>query len=208
MIAQIKSYQMTPEEYLEWEPTQEDRYEYVDGDVYAMTGGTKPHNRIALNLVAALDGYLQDKGCEIYMADVKVQASPTSAYHYPDLVVTCDRRDQNSNQLVQYPCLIIEVLSASTEAYDSLSETLRERGSKFAHYRKLETLQEYVLIESTAIGGECFRRNAEGFWVLHPYEAGDTVTFESIGCSLAIDTLYRQVRFDETAIASDGEAVN
>jgi len=200
MIAQIKSYQMTPEEYLEWEPTQEDRYEYVDGDVYVKTGGTKPHNRIALNLVTALDGYLQDKGCEIYMADVKVQASPTSAYHYPDLVVTCDRRDQNSNQFVQYPCLIIEVLSPSTEAYD--------RGSKFARYRKLETLQEYVLINSTAIGVECFRRNAEGFWVLHPYEAGDTATFESIGFSVAIDTLYRQVRFDETAIASAGEAVN
>ena len=200
MIAQIKSYQMTPEEYLEWEPTQEDRYEYVDGDVYVKTGGTKPHNRIALNLVTALDGYLQDKGCEIYMADVKVQASPTSAYHYPDLVVTCDRRDQNSNQFVQYPCLIIEVLSPSTEAYD--------RGSKFARYRKLETLQEYVLINSTAIGVECFRRNAEGFWILHPYEAGDTATFESIGFSVAIDTLYRQVRFDETAIASAGEAVN
>lgn len=199
MIAQIKSYQMTPEEYLEWEPTQEDRYEYVDGDIFAMTGGSKPHNRIALNLATALDGYLQDKGCELYMADVKVQASPTSAYHYPDLVVTCDRRDQNSNQFVQYPCLIIEVLSPSTEAYD--------RGSKFARYRKLETLQEYVLIESTAIGVECFRRNAEGFWVLHPYEAGDTVTLD-IGFSVAIDTLYRQVRFDETAIASDGEAVN
>lgn len=200
MIAQIKSYQMTPEEYLEWEPTQEDRYEYVDGEVFAMTGGSKPHNRIAGNLYTALDGYLQDKGCEIYMADVKVQASPTSAYHYPDLVVTCDRRDQNSNQFVQYPCLIIEVLSPSTEAYD--------RGSKFAQYRKLETLQEYVLIESTAIGVECFRRNAEGLWVLHPYEAGDTVTFESIDFSVAIDTLYRQVRFGETAIASESEAVN
>ncbi|XHX77175.1 MAG: Uma2 family endonuclease [Stenomitos frigidus ULC029] len=198
MIAQIKSYQMTPEAYLEWEPTQEDRYEYVDGEILAMTGGSKPHNRIALNLAMALDGHLQDKGCEIYMADVKVQTLPTSAHHYPDLVVTCDRRDQNSTQFVQYPCLIIEVLSPSTEAYD--------RGGKFAHYRKLETLQEYVLIESTAIGVECFRRNADGFWVLHPYAAGDTVTLESIGFSLPIESFYRQVRFDETAIASDGDA--
>ncbi len=200
MIAQIKSSQMTPEEYLEWEPTQEDRYEYVDGEVFAMTGGSKPQNRIALNLATALDGYLQNKGCEIYMADVKVQASPTSAYHYPDLVVTCDRREQNSNQFVQHPCLIIEVLSPSTEAYD--------RGNKFARYRKLETLQEYVLVESTTIGVECFWRNAEGLWVLHPYEAGDTVTFESIGFSLAIEALYRQVRFEEAAIASESEAVN
>ncbi|MEP1060234.1 Uma2 family endonuclease [Stenomitos frigidus AS-A4] len=172
----------------------------MDGEVFVLPGGSKPHNRIALNLATALDGYLQDKGCELYMADVKVQASQTSTYHYPDLVVTCDRRDQNSNQFVQHSCLIIEVLSPSTEAYD--------RGSKFACYRKLETLQEYVLIESTAINVECFQRNAEGFWVLHPYEAGVTITLESIGFSLAIDTLYRQVRFDETAIASDGEAVN
>lgn len=200
MIAQIKSYQMTPEAYLEWEPTQEDRYEYVDGEVFAMTGGSKPHNRIAGNLYTALDGYLQDKGGEIYITDVKVQAAAASAYHYPDLVVTCDRRDQDSNQVVQYPSLIIEVLSPSTEAYD--------RGGKFAQYRKLETLQEYVLIESTAIGVECFRRNADGFWVLHPYTAGDTVRLESIGFSLSLETLYRQVRFDVAATASEGDSIN
>ncbi|MBD2022349.1 Uma2 family endonuclease [Leptolyngbya sp. FACHB-36] len=180
-------YQMTPEEYLEWEPRQEIRYEYIDGDIFAMTGGSKPHNRIALNLAGALDSHLQGKGCEVYIADVKVQVSAAGPYHYPDVVVTCDRRDQDSSQVVQYPCLIAEVLSPSTEAYD--------RGSKFTHYRKLETLQEYVLIQSEAIGVECFRRNAEGLWVLHPYEVDDTITLASVDLVLPIAALYRQVRF-------------
>jgi Uma2 family endonuclease len=147
---------MNPQEYLEWELTQPMRYEYIEGEVFAMTGGTKPHNRIALNLATALDSHLMERGCEVYIADVKVQVSPVGPYHYPDLVVTCDHRDSESNQFVQYPCLIVEVLSPSTEAFD--------RGGKFTHYRKLKTLQEYVLIQSEQVGVECFRRNEQGLW--------------------------------------------
>ena len=190
MIANPQLNWMSPQEYLEWEPTQEIRYEYIDGEIFAMTGGTKSHNRIALNLVTALDSYLLEKGCDIYIADVKVQVSLPASYHYPDVVVTCNSRDQDSSQFVQYPCLIVEVLSPSTEAYD--------RGGKFAQYRKLESLQEYVLIQSEKIGVECFRRNQQGLWVLYPYEQGDTITLESVGFSLPVETLYRQVRFDST----------
>ncbi|PSO63668.1 MAG: hypothetical protein BRC36_07950 [Cyanobacteria bacterium QH_2_48_84] len=190
MIANPQLNWMSPQEYLEWEPTQEIRYEYIDGEIFAMTGGTKSHNRIALNLVTALDSYLLEKGCDIYIADVKVQVSLAASYHYPDVVVTCNSRDQDSSQFVQYPCLIVEVLSPSTEAYD--------RGGKFAQYRKLESLQEYVLIQSEKIGVECFRRNQQGLWVLYPYEQGDTITLESVGFSLPVETLYRQVRVDST----------
>ena len=190
MIANPQLNWISPQEYLEWEPTQEIRYEYIDGEIFAMTGGTKSHNRIALNLVTALDSYLLEKGCDIYIADVKVQVSLAASYHYPDVVVTCNSRDQDSSQFVQYPCLIVEVLSPSTEAYD--------RGGKFAQYRKLESLQEYVLIQSENIGVECFRRNQQGLWVLYPYEQGDTITLESVGFSLPVETLYRQVIFDST----------
>ncbi|MFH7030051.1 MAG: Uma2 family endonuclease [Heteroscytonema crispum UTEX LB 1556] len=193
MVANPQFKPMTPQEYLEWEPTQEIRYEYIDGEVFAMTGGTKPHNRIAGNLYTALDSHLAEKGCEVYIADVKVQASTAGLYHYPDLVVTCDSRDRNSNQFVQYPCLIVEVLSPSTEAYD--------RGGKFTKYRRLTTLQEYVLIQSEQIGVECFRRNEQGFWVLYPYEAGEILTLESVGLSLPIEALYRQVRFDSEEVS-------
>jgi Uma2 family endonuclease len=188
MVANPHLQRMTSHEYLEWEPTQQIRYEYINGEVFAMTGGTKPHNRIALNLATALDSDLAQRGCEIYIADVKVQVSPAQAYHYRDLVVTCDSRDSESNQFVQYPCLIVEVLSPSTEAYD--------RGGKFADYRRLETLQEYVLIQSEQVGVECFRRNEQGLWVLFPYEVGDTLILESVGLSVPIAALYRQVRFD------------
>ncbi|MBW4512046.1 MAG: Uma2 family endonuclease [Scytonematopsis contorta HA4267-MV1] len=179
---------MTPEEYLSWEPTQDLRYEYVSGKVFAMTGGTKPHNRIALNLATALDSHLADKGCEVFIADVKLQLSSKGPYRYPDVMVTCDPRDKENNKFVEYPCLIVEVLSPSTEAKD--------RGSKFKKYRQLETLKEYVLIQPEQIGVECFRKNEQGLWVLYSYEAGETVNLESVGLSISVEALYRQVNFD------------
>lgn len=188
MVANPDFHRMTPQEYLEWEPTQSIRYEYIEGQVFAMTGGTKPHNRIAGNLYTALDRHLMEKSCEVYIADVKVQVSSAGPYHYPDVVVTCDSRDSESNKFVQYPCLIVEVLSPSTEAYD--------RGGKFAQYRQLATLQEYVLIQSEQVGVERFRRNEQGLWVLYPYEAGETLTLESVGLSLPVEALYRQVKFE------------
>jgi Uma2 family endonuclease len=188
MVANPQLNPMNPQEYLKWELTQPMRYEYIEGEVFAMTGGTKPHNRIALNLATALDSHLMERGCEVYIADVKVQVSPAGPYHYPALVVTCDHRDSESNQFVQYPCLIVEVLSPSTEAFD--------RGGKFTQYRKLKTLQEYVLIQSEQVGVECFRRNEQGLWVLYPYEEGETLTLESVGLSLPVASLYRQVKFE------------
>ncbi|MBW4670381.1 MAG: Uma2 family endonuclease [Cyanomargarita calcarea GSE-NOS-MK-12-04C] len=189
MVANSQFEYMTPQEFLAWEKNQQLRHEYINGEVFAMTGGTKPHNRIALNLATALDGFVAEKGCDVYINDVKVELSPSGPYHYPDVVVTCDARDRESIDLVQYPCLIAEVLSPSTEAFD--------RGKKFMKYRQLSTLKEYVLIQSDEIGVECFRRNDEGLWVLHSYGAGDILTLESVGFSIPVDKLYRQVRFDE-----------
>ncbi len=189
MIAELKFNYMSIEEYLAWEPKQLLKYEYIDGKVYAMTGGTKSHNRIGLNLAFALDNHLREQECEVYFSDVKVQVSPTSSYHYPDITVTCDARDRQSPQFVLYPCVIIEVLSPSTEAYD--------RGGKFAFFRRIATLQEYVLLESEHMGAECFRRNDQGLWVLYPYEADDMLTLESIGFSIPVQSLYQQVNFDK-----------
>ncbi len=188
MIANPQSSYMSPQEYLKWEKTQEIRHEYIDGEVFAMTGGTKPHNRIAFNFGTELDDYLAEKGCELYISDVKVQVSPSGPYHYPDVVVTCDPRDRESIDMVQYPCLIVEVLSPSTEAFD--------RGKKFTHYRQSSSLQEYVLIESEQIGVECFRRNEEGLWVLHTYGEEDNLILESVGMTIPVSKLYRQVRFE------------
>ncbi|MEM7553104.1 MAG: Uma2 family endonuclease [Cyanobacteria bacterium P01_A01_bin.84] len=188
MVANPQFQYMSPQEYLEWEKTQELRYEYIDGEVFAMTGGTIPHNRIACNFGTELDNFLAEKGCDFYISDVKVQVSEAGPYHYPDVVVTCDDRDKQAIDMIRHPCLVVEVLSPSTEAFD--------RGKKFTRYRQSNTLKEYVLIASDEIGVECFRRNDEGLWVLHTYGEGDTLNLESVGISIPVEKLYRRVRFE------------
>ena len=177
---------LSPEEYLAWEPTQEERYEYWDGEVVAMSGGTRNHNRISGNFFRILDDALVDRPCEPYMADVKAQVQRGQKYFYPDVVVTCDDSD-NDPQLVQFPCLIVEVLSPSTEALD--------RGTKFAKYRQFSTLQEYVLVQVEQPGVELFRRNQQGQWVLSEYDLGDSLLLESVNVEITIADLYRQIQF-------------
>ncbi|ALF55569.1 hypothetical protein ACX27_26420 [Nostoc piscinale CENA21] len=181
---------ISADEYLIWEPTQEQRYEYWDGEVVAMSGGTRNHNRVSGNFFKLLDDALGDRTCEVYIVDVKVQVEPGQKYFYPDVVVTCDERDDDP-QLIQFPCLIIEVLSPSTEASD--------RGKKFAAYRQSPTLQEYVLVQVTQPGVEVFRRNEQGKWVLSDYNLDNTLLLESVNVEIAIADLYRQVQFEAEA---------
>ncbi|MFN6463072.1 MAG: Uma2 family endonuclease [Nostoc sp. DedVER02] len=187
MVALPDNILMSAEEYLIWEPTQEERYEYWDGEVVMMSGATRNHNRISANFFKLLDDSLADRSCEVYIVDVKVQVEPGQKYFYPDVVVTCDERDTNP-QLIQFPCLIIEVLSPSTEAAD--------RGKKFAKYRQSPTLQEYVLVQVAQPGVEVFRRNEQGKWVLSEYNLGDILRLESVDVEIAIAPLYRQVQFE------------
>ncbi len=149
MIAIPSPQKMTVEAYLDWEPCQELLYEFVDGEVVAMAGGTLAHNDIAVNLLAALRPHLRKQGCRINIADAKVNVT-ASRYQYPDLVVTCDERDKIALNAIQYPKLIVEVLSAGTEALD--------RGEKLKEYCQPPSLEEYVLISSTQISVEIYRR--------------------------------------------------
>lgn len=187
MVALPDRILMSAEEYLVWEPTQEERYKYWDGEVVMMSGATRNHNRISANFFKLLDDALADRTCEVYIVDVKVQVEPGQKYFYPDVVVTCDERDDDP-QLVQFPCLIIEVLSPSTEAAD--------RGKKFAKYRQSPTLQEYVLVQIAQPGVEVFRRNEQGKWVLSEYNLGDILRLESVDVEIAVTHLYRQVQFE------------
>jgi Uma2 family endonuclease len=131
-------------EYLAWETEQPIKYEYVNyeyvnGQVYAMAGGTLPHNDIAVNLTSALRAFLRGTGCKVRMADAKVRVSAAGPYFYPDLVVSCDDRDQRAIEAISYPKCIVEVLSPSTAAgFD--------RGDKFRYYRRISTLEEYLLL--------------------------------------------------------------
>ncbi len=187
MIATPKQKYMTPQDYLEWEERQNTKYEYVNGEVLAMTGGTIPHNAVAVNLTTALRNHVRGSSCRVFMADVKVGVSENGPFHYPDVMVTCNERDRQAIKFIQYPCLIAEVLSPGTEGYD--------RGGKFAHYRRIKTLREYVLIDAQQINVECFRLNEKGIWELHPYTEGDEIYLNSIDFHCPISLIYEDVQF-------------
>lgn len=176
---------MTPEEYLAWEAEQELRHEYDNGEITAMTGGTLPHNDLAINLLSVLRPHVKARGCRINLADAKVQVLDDGPYYYPDLVVSCDRRDRESTRLIRYPTLIVEVLSPSTES--------RDRGKKFRELQESETLQEYVLIDYASVQVECFRRSEGRFWVYEAFRAGDVVRLAAVEFECAIETLYEDV---------------
>ena len=176
---------MTIEEYLEWELQQDLRYEYVNSEVIAMTGGTIPHNDIALNFYTALRPHLRSRGCRVNVSDVKVQVSPNSLYYYSDVIVSCDPQDLNARQFIQNPKIIAEVLSPSTSA--------RDRGEKFINYLKIPSLQEYLLIDSEKISVERYCRGEGRMWLYYPYTDGDILTLSSIEFELAIALLYENV---------------
>jgi Uma2 family endonuclease len=164
MVASPQIY-LTPEEYLQMEEQSDIKHEYIDGYIYAMAGALDPHVTIAGNLFAPLRNHVRGSGCRVYIADMKARIESLNRYYYPDVMVTCDRRDQETPAYKSFPCLIVEVLSNSTEAF--------ERGDKFADYQTLSSLKEYVLINTKRPRVECFRRNDEGLWVLQSYTAED-----------------------------------
>lgn len=180
---------MTAEEYLAWEAKQELRHEYIDSEILAMTGGTLPHNDIALNFYTALRPHLRDRGCRVNVSDVKVQASKNSRYFYPDLVVTCDPDDLKARDFIQHPKLIVEVLSPGTESYD--------RTKKLKYYRQIPSLQEYVLVDSEEIEVEIYRRGEGKMWLYYQYEPGEAIALESIEFECPIELLYEGVSFQQ-----------
>lgn len=178
---------MSIEEYLAWEAQQELRYEYVNGEVFAMTGGTIPHNDITLNFYRALYPHLRARGCRVNVSDVKVQVTPQSPYYYPDVIVSCDPQDLNARKFIQNPKIIAEVLSPGTSSKD--------RGEKFTNYLKIPSLQEYLLIDSEAISVERYCRGEGRMWIYYPYAEGDIISLSSIEFELEIALLYEGVGF-------------
>jgi len=186
MIASKENFPtMTPEEYFAWEETQLEKHELIDGQVYAMSGGSVNHGRIAIRLTAMFDNHLENSGCITVNSDVKINIIETSNYTYPDASVTCDDRDKITPQHITYPCLIVEVLSPSTETYD--------RSSKFRLYRKNPNLQDYLLVSSTSIEMDLYHKNAAGDWLIINYQVGDTIELKSINLSFPIEQIYRNI---------------
>ena len=187
MIASPNFSYVLPEEYLRAEQDSPVKHEYRQGLVYAMAGASNAHVLIAVNWVAMLRNHVRGSGCRVYTADTKVRIETVNAYYYPDVAISCDERDRAFKDFLRYPCLLVEVLSETTEAFD--------RGDKFEDYRHLESLQEYVLVSQTRKRVECFRRNAEGRWVLYAYGETDEIHLASVDFRCAIAAVYEDVDF-------------
>ncbi len=176
-----------PEDYLAGELVSPIKHEYRDGEVFAMSGGTQNHATVILNLATALKLHLRGSGCRPFAENMKVPIATAKAYYYPDITVTCDERDRQPKQhFIEHPCLIVEVLSPSTAAFD--------RGEKFADYRTLGSLEEYVLVGGDRVGVEVFRRGESGEWTRRVYGMDDgggaIVRLESVGLAIGLRDVY------------------
>jgi Uma2 family endonuclease len=185
MIANPQSPYTTVEEYLAAEANSPIKQEYRDGHIYAMAGASDTHVTISLNLASILRNHLRGSGCRTYMSDMRVNLATRNSYYYPDVLVTCNPIDRELTHYKQHPCLIIEVLSTTTEAFD--------RGDKFTDYQQLESLQEYVLVSQTRQRVDYFKRSPQGLWVLQSYYLGDILELTSINCSIPVVDIFEDV---------------
>lgn len=176
---------MSPEEYLALERTSPIKHEYIDGEIFAMAESSDVHAALVRNVVFVLFSQLRGSGCQVYPQDVKAKIAQRRRYYYPDVMVTCDDRDQDDRYVKQHYEFIVEVLSESTEAFD--------RGRKFEDYRRSEALEEYVLVSQDRMNVEVYRRQAAGRWELQAYQSGEVVEWVSVGVSCAIADLYEDV---------------
>lgn len=179
---------ITPEEYLAAERTAETRSEYFAGKVFAMVGASKRHSLIAANIIRVLGNQLLDRPCNVYPSDMRVKVSATGKYTYPDVVVACEpeRFDDAENDTLLNPVVIVEVLSASTEAYD--------RGKKFEQYQQIESLTEYLLVAQEPCRIEQYVRRSHKEWRYSEYhDAGDVIKLDVIGCEIDLKDAYAKV---------------
>jgi Uma2 family endonuclease len=178
---------MSLEDYLALvERDPEHAYEYLDGRVYMMTGGSPDHSIIGSNLTGLLQALLRGRCCIVYNSDVYVQLSEQYRV-YPDVTVSCDGRDRGALEVIRYPCLVAEVLSPATEA--------RDRGQKSLQYRSSPSIQEYLLISSEFPLVEVFRRERQEFWSLYTLGLDDTIELTGLNLRFPVAELYHNTSF-------------
>ena len=182
-----KEDRVSPDAYLEMEMASEERHEYVDGEVFAMVGAASAHNLININLVSLIRDHLRGGSCRVFAIDIKLRVETANCYFYPDAMVTCSETDRQSRYVMNEPLLVVEILSPSTALYD--------RDKKFAAYRQLPSLQEYVLVDAEQMGIDCYRRGEGGEWILHPYSVGEAVTLHSLSLTFPIEAAYQDVDY-------------
>ncbi len=191
-MSAIPKRKLTPEEYLEIERKAEYKSEYFDGEIFAMAGARRNHNKIVGNLTGLVWQNLKGKDCEFYPSDMRVFVPKSGLYTYPDVVVVCGEPKFQDNvfDTLLNPTLLIEVLSETTESYD--------RGKKFQHYRSIESLQEYVLVSQDEARIEKYVKRGDGFWLLSEAVGLDSeIEFASIECRISLAEVYDKIDFSD-----------
>ena len=190
MSQQIQPY-ISPQEYLRLERQSEYKSEYVNGQIFAMTGASRKHNLITTNISSSLHTQLRGRPCEVYAVDMRVKVRATGLYTYPDVAVACGEPEFEDNFIdtLLNPTLLVEVLSPSTERYDRIA--------KSSYYRTMESLAEHLLVAQDEIRVEQYVKQPSGEWLLFEFLALDsTVQLPSIGCSLQLSEVYDRISFD------------
>lgn len=178
----------SPQEYLAIERAAQQKHEYFNGEIFALAGASERHNLIVLNLAAAIHGQLKGTACKVYSSDMRLKVNATGLYTYPDVVALCEeaRFDDEQRDTLINPGLIMEVLSTSAESYD--------RGEKFAHYRRIESLQEYLLISQDKYRIEQYVRQPDNQWLMSEVsKLEERIKLPSIKCTLLLSDVYDRV---------------
>ena len=175
----------TPEEYLAFKRASETRHEYLNGEIFAMVGGSRDHYQIVSNLLSYLRPRLREKGCEVFQSDMRVKVSPSGLYTYPDVVIVCGEPERENDTLLN-PNVLIEVLSPSTENYD--------RGAKAEQYRTLSSLKAHVLVSQDRYHVEVFSRQPENTWLLNEISREeDSLHLPTLDFSIPMSEVYHGV---------------
>jgi Uma2 family endonuclease len=185
MVEPARELSYTFAEYIAIDEASDTRHEYVNGEILAMSGGTLEHSQLAANVIGELSAQLRGRPCAVYTSDARVRVLATGLATYPDVTVVCGsvERDPESKSTIVNPALIVEVLSDSTESYD--------REEKFAHYRRIPSLREYLLVSQHERRITHLSRNDDGSWTLRDVAGGAVVKLPSVGCELSLDEVYR-----------------
>jgi Uma2 family endonuclease len=182
---------VTAEDYLAWEAKEATRHEFVRGEVFAMAGASEAHVTVAGNVYVALRQHLAGTPCRTFIVDMKLHVRAADAYYYPDVMVTCSAADAADPLIKREPVLLVEAPSSSTAAHD--------RGDKFAAYRRLPSLREYLVVDPDTRRSDLYRLGAEGLWVLHPFESDEAVQLTSVDAVIQSAQLWAELDPPATA---------
>lgn len=177
---------LTIPDYLAFERHSETKHDYLDGEIFAMAGASREHNRITQNIATSLDTQLDERDCEVFANDMRVR-TPRDLFTYPDIIAICGPATFKDNEIdtLVNPTLIVEVLSSSTEAYDRIT--------KLSHYRTIPSLREVILVSQDRVHIEHFLWQMDSEWIRETDDLDGRIALPSIGCELKIRRIYRRV---------------